>query len=141
MRSLNLAEPKVDIEILRVEWVLRYEITRMSWLTGILRLFAKVRILYALISLNLSSNPMVKILSVSFLPELMTHVLSFLNAQSLVQAELVSHEWHRIASSRHAWKQVYQAESQGTEPWISGGAGSATTWSRTGRACGRRARH
>lgn len=37
----------------------------------------------------------------------MAHVLSFLDAQSLVQAELISRGWYRIASSRHAWKQAY----------------------------------
>ena len=42
--------------------------------------------------------------------EIMIHVLSFLDASSLIQAELISHDWYRIASSRHAWKQVYQAE-------------------------------
>ena len=40
----------------------------------------------------------------------MTHVLSFLDAQSLVQAELISRGWYQIASSRHAWKQVYRTE-------------------------------
>ena len=46
----------------------------------------------------------------------MTHVLSFLDAQTLVQAELISHDWYRIASSRHAWKQVYHAEFNEVSP-------------------------
>lgn len=40
----------------------------------------------------------------------MAHVLSFLDAQSLVQAELISCAWYQIASSHHAWKQVYRAD-------------------------------
>lgn len=37
-------------------------------------------------------------------------MLSFLDAQSLVQAELISRGWYQIASSRHAWKHVYCTE-------------------------------
>ncbi|QSS60037.1 F-box domain-containing protein [Histoplasma capsulatum] len=44
-------------------------------------------------------NPM------DYLPaELMAHVLSFLDSDSLKQAELVSHQWHELASSHHVWR-------------------------------------
>lgn len=50
----------------------------------------------------------------------MTHIFSFLDAQSLLQAELISRDWYRIASSRHAWKQVYQAEfKEASQGWLS----------------------
>lgn len=40
----------------------------------------------------------------------MTHVLSFLDAQSLLQAEAVSRSWSRLANSHHTWKQAYLKE-------------------------------
>lgn len=49
----------------------------------------------------------------SVLPEeLVGHILSFLDASSLMQAELVSHDWHRSASSQHVWGEVFRAEFQ-----------------------------
>ena len=44
--------------------------------------------------------------------ELVGHILCFLDASSLLNAELVSHNWHRSASSRHVWKDVFHAEFQ-----------------------------
>ena len=44
--------------------------------------------------------------------ELVNHILSYLDAGSLLNAELVSHDWHRSASSRHVWKDVFHAEFQ-----------------------------
>lgn len=43
-------------------------------------------------------------------PELMSHVLSYLDASSLLQAELVSRDWFQLASSRHIWKQIFRTE-------------------------------
>ncbi|KKZ67808.1 hypothetical protein EMCG_06574 [[Emmonsia] crescens] len=46
-----------------------------------------------------------------YLPaELMAHILSFLDADSLSQAELVSHQWHEQASSHHVWREVFRRE-------------------------------
>ena len=39
-------------------------------------------------------------------------MLSFLDASSLVNAELVSHSWHASANSRHVWREIYRAECQ-----------------------------
>ncbi|KAF9889071.1 hypothetical protein FE257_008048 [Aspergillus nanangensis] len=41
-------------------------------------------------------------------PEIMSEVLSFLDPQSLMNAELVSRTWSEQASSRHIWKQVFR---------------------------------
>ncbi|WEW55236.1 hypothetical protein PRK78_000665 [Emydomyces testavorans] len=48
---------------------------------------------------------------VSYLPtELMCHILSFLDAESVKNAELVSHAWNAQASSRHVWREVFRHE-------------------------------
>ncbi|EEP82667.1 conserved hypothetical protein [Uncinocarpus reesii 1704] len=48
---------------------------------------------------------------VAYLPtELMCHVLSFLDAESVKNAELVSHAWNSQASSRHVWREVFRHE-------------------------------
>lgn len=44
--------------------------------------------------------------------ELVGHILSYLDASSLLNAELVSHDWHQSASSRHVWKDIFHAEFQ-----------------------------
>ncbi|EGE85066.1 F-box and WD40 domain-containing protein [Blastomyces dermatitidis ATCC 18188] len=50
-------------------------------------------------------NPM------DYLPaELMAHVLSFLDADSLRQTELVSHQWNELASSHHVWREAFWHE-------------------------------
>ena len=46
----------------------------------------------------------------------MAHVLSFLDARSLAQVELISHDWYELASSPHAWKQAYRAEFNEASP-------------------------
>ncbi|EEH36772.1 F-box/WD repeat-containing protein 1A [Paracoccidioides lutzii Pb01] len=49
-----------------------------------------------------------------YLPaELMAHILSFLDADSLSQAELVSHSWHDQAVSHHVWREVFRREYRG----------------------------
>lgn len=55
--------------------------------------------------------PNVQVDPLSALPqELVGHILSYLDASSLLNAELVSHDWHQSASSRHVWKDVFHAE-------------------------------
>ena len=44
--------------------------------------------------------------------ELIGQILSYLDADSLVNAELVSLDWHKSASSHHVWRDVFQAECQ-----------------------------
>jgi len=46
--------------------------------------------------------------------ELMEHVLTYLDAGSLLHGELVSREWNNVASSDHIWKQVFRDEFQDT---------------------------
>lgn len=44
-----------------------------------------------------------------YLPtEIMSQVFSYLDPQSLMQSELVSHAWRGQASSRHIWRQVFR---------------------------------
>ena len=43
-------------------------------------------------------------------PELMDHIFSYLNAASLVNADVVSHRWHSLASSNHLWRRVFSKE-------------------------------
>lgn len=45
--------------------------------------------------------------------ELMAHVLSYLDADSLRNGELVSRVWHAQASSRHVWRDVFRREYRG----------------------------
>lgn len=42
--------------------------------------------------------------------ELVAQILSYLDATSMINAELVSHRWQRSASSRHSWKHVFRNE-------------------------------
>ncbi len=78
-------------------------------LTLIFRSFVKVR-RDETISCTLVDNPADPL---SALPqELVGHILSYLDATSLLNAELVSHNWHRSASSRHVWKDVFHTEFQ-----------------------------
>lgn len=42
--------------------------------------------------------------------ELLEHILSYLDASTLTNAELVSQLWYQSASSRHVWREVYRAE-------------------------------
>ena len=49
-------------------------------------------------------------------PELMSLVLSFLDAPSLMSSELVCHRWHASASSRVAWKHCFIQEAHGASP-------------------------
>ena len=44
--------------------------------------------------------------------ELVGQILSYLDADSLVNAELVSIDWHESASSHHVWRRVFQSEFQ-----------------------------
>ncbi len=46
--------------------------------------------------------------------ELVAQVLSYLDAASLINAELVSRRWQRSASSRHSWKHVFHREFEDT---------------------------
>lgn len=39
--------------------------------------------------------------------ELFTHILSYLDAQSLIHSELVSRRWHSVASDDLVWKRVF----------------------------------
>ncbi|EPS30205.1 hypothetical protein PDE_05155 [Penicillium oxalicum 114-2] len=51
----------------------------------------------------------VRIDPVSYLPaEVMSHVLSYLDPASLMEAESVSSAWHRQASSPHVWKYAFR---------------------------------
>lgn len=40
----------------------------------------------------------------------MVQILSYLDAGSLIEAELVSRKWYSSASSHHVWKHIFQAE-------------------------------
>ncbi|MCJ1382663.1 hypothetical protein MMC17_005776 [Xylographa soralifera] len=42
--------------------------------------------------------------------ELLAHVMSFLDADSLMKAELVSHRWNSTASSYHTWRDIFGRE-------------------------------
>ena len=42
--------------------------------------------------------------------ELMAHIMSYLDAASLMGAELVSSRWHSTASSYHTWRHVFWRE-------------------------------
>ena len=51
----------------------------------------------------------------SVLPqELVGHILSYLDATSLLSAELVSHGWRQSANWQHVWKEVFRTEFQDT---------------------------
>ncbi|EAL92396.1 hypothetical protein KXW98_002320 [Aspergillus fumigatus] len=51
----------------------------------------------------------VRIDPVTYLPpEIMSLTLSYLDPESLMQAELVSRAWREQASSRHTWRQVFR---------------------------------
>jgi F-box and WD-40 domain protein 1/11 len=43
-------------------------------------------------------------------PELIIHILSFLDSKSVLNAGLVSKSWLEAASSRHVWKDVFLRE-------------------------------
>ena len=61
--------------------------------------------------------PMVRKDPFAILPaELVSQVLSFLDAPSLTNAELVCHRWHESASSRYAWKNCFIQEVHGVSP-------------------------
>ncbi|MCJ1351479.1 MAG: hypothetical protein MMC33_001463 [Icmadophila ericetorum] len=46
-----------------------------------------------------------------YLPEeLFAQIMSSLDAPSLLSAELVSHRWHRTASSRLSWREIFSSE-------------------------------
>ena len=47
-------------------------------------------------------------------PEIIAHVLSFVDAASVLSAELVSRSWNTVASSHYIWKQVFRAEYRNT---------------------------
>lgn len=54
---------------------------------------------------------------VKILPsEITAHILSFLDHQSLVNCESVSHPWLNAARDRHVWRNVFQDEHG---PWKS----------------------
>lgn len=56
---------------------------------------------------NLSLDP------VRILPEeLVVQIFSYLNADSLINTELVSRRWNRSAGSHYAWKNVFHSEFQ-----------------------------
>ena len=40
----------------------------------------------------------------------MLHIFSFLDATNVLQAELVSRDWHALASSSHLWRHTYRKE-------------------------------
>jgi len=46
-------------------------------------------------------------------PELMAHILAYLDATSLQKSELVSRDWNQVASSHPVWRQVFWAEFLG----------------------------
>lgn len=43
----------------------------------------------------------------------MAHILSYLDPNSLLEAELVSSSWKLEASSHHVWRHVFRRECQG----------------------------
>lgn len=46
---------------------------------------------------------------VTYLPsEIVAHVFSYLDPQSLMNAGLVTPSWHQQASSRHVWRHVFR---------------------------------
>lgn len=48
---------------------------------------------------------------VHILPEeMVVHILSYLDATSLMNVELVSRRWHRSATSNHIWRQIFRNE-------------------------------
>ena len=49
-------------------------------------------------------------------PEIVALMLSFLDAQSLASAELVSRKWNHSASSRYAWKHCFMQEVHNISP-------------------------
>ena len=85
--------------------------------------------------MNLRRNQSADLLidPLSILPEeLVGHILSFLDAGSLTNAELVSHGWNQSASSYHVWREVFLAEFQevsqisAVTPWSGPGLGKET---------------
>ncbi|KAI9748798.1 MAG: hypothetical protein M4579_007110, partial [Chaenotheca gracillima] len=48
--------------------------------------------------------------------EVSSHILSLLDCRSLVQAEAVSREWNRVATSHHVWRDLFRREFRG--PWV-----------------------
>jgi len=44
--------------------------------------------------------------------ELVGQILAYLDAHSLMNAEMVSQDWHQSASSHHVWRDVFHAEFQ-----------------------------
>ncbi|KAL8783992.1 MAG: hypothetical protein Q9213_004243 [Squamulea squamosa] len=42
--------------------------------------------------------------------ELFTHILSYLDAPSLINSELVSRQWHSSATDRLVWKQIFHSD-------------------------------
>lgn len=67
---------------------------------------------------------------VDVLPEeLVVQILSYLDAASLIEAEVVSGRWYESASSHHVWKHVFRKEfgyahqSTSTHPAQSQGGG------------------
>ncbi|KAH0541335.1 hypothetical protein FGG08_004173 [Glutinoglossum americanum] len=64
-----------------------------------------------------NDTPVVRMDPMVFLPlEVMAYILSHLDHRSLLQAELVSHAWHRAASSHHVWRDIFRNEHRGDLP-------------------------
>ncbi len=74
-------------------------------------LFGKVGhfvIRYRYHSLNSIADPL------GILPEeIIGQILAYLDAGSLMNAEMVSRDWHQSASSHHVWREVFRTEFQG----------------------------
>ncbi|KAI9810461.1 MAG: hypothetical protein M1827_006237 [Pycnora praestabilis] len=76
--------------------------------------------------------PIVRKDPVNYLPsELTSHILSFLDPLSLMEAECVSQIWNRAATSHHVWREVFHEEfhrslrprNSSITPFRVGGAG------------------
>ncbi|KAL4882892.1 WD40-repeat-containing domain protein [Aspergillus karnatakaensis] len=73
-----------------------------------------------------SESDLVRVDPVAFLPtEILSQVLSYLDPDTLMSSELVSHAWREQASSQHIWRHVFrrcygQVPSSGTKRTAAG---------------------
>ncbi|KAL6713464.1 hypothetical protein ACLMJK_008929 [Lecanora helva] len=67
----------------------------------------------------------------SVLPEeLVGQILSYLDADSLINAELVSTDWNQSASSHHVWREVFRAEFQNVCQTLTVPSANHRVWSK-----------